>query len=150
MGIADDSIALLSCDAYRALVLPHHKRLLSVLRAPDATVGVHLCGDSTRHFATIIAELGANSFDTGFPVDFAWLRREVGPHVTIQGGPHVEILLHGTTETVAAETRRILRSGIMEGGKFILKEANNLAPCTPMANLEAMYAVCKEEGGYPG
>ena len=118
------------------------------MRTPDATVGVHLCGDSTRHFKTIVTELGASSFDTGFPVDFAWLRRELGPTVTIQGGPHVDILLHGTPESVATETRRILRSGIMDGGKFIIKEANNLAPCTPMANLETMYAVCRAEGIY--
>jgi uroporphyrinogen-III decarboxylase len=148
LGLADDSIALLSCDAYKELVLPHHKRLLSAMRAPDATVGIHLCGDSTRHFKTIVDELGANSFDTGFPVDFGWLRREVGPDVAIQGGVHVDILLHGTPETVATETRRILRTGVTEGGKFIMKEANNLAPCTPMANLEAMYAVCREEGVY--
>jgi len=49
---------------------------------------------------------------------------------------------------VAAETRRILSSGVMEGGKFILKEANNLAPRTPMANLQAMYDVCRTDGVY--
>lgn len=145
---ADDSIALLSCDAYRELVLPHHQTLLFTDRAPEATLLVHLCGDATRHFVTMRDELGARNFDTGFPINFGRMRRELGPEVIIQGGPHVDLLLHGTPEAVAAETRRILRSGIMEGGKFILKEANNLAPRTPMANLQAMYDVCRTEGVY--
>jgi len=146
VGIADDSIALLSCAAYRECVLPHHQRLLSALRAPEASVWVHLCGDATRHFVTIRDELGATSFDTGFPVDHGQLRKALGPEITISGGPHVEILLHGTPAEVEAETRRILHSGVMDGGKFILKEANNLAPCTPLTNLEVMYATCQREG----
>src|SRR5581483_2935932 len=37
------------------------------------------------------------------------------------------------------ETRRILQSGVLEGGLFILREGNNLAPGTPLENIEAMY-----------
>jgi hypothetical protein len=145
---ADDSIALLSCEAYRELVLPHHKQFLYTDRAPDATLCVHLCGDSSRHFVIIRDALGANRFDTGFPIDHGAMRAALGPEIVIEGGPHVDLLLHGTPEEVAGETRRILRSGVMDGGKFILKEANNLAPRTPMANLQAMYDTCKVEGIY--
>jgi hypothetical protein len=45
--------------------------------------------------------------------------------------------------------RRILESGIMEGGRFILQEGNNLPPCVPLENLEAVYATCQEFGRYP-
>ncbi|MHB9129617.1 MAG: uroporphyrinogen decarboxylase family protein [Armatimonadota bacterium] len=145
---ADDSIALLSCEVYREMILPHHKRYLATDSIPKVPVNIHLCGDSSRHFVTMRDELGAVSFDTGFPIDHGKLRRELGPEVTIYGGPHVDLLLHGTPEEVAAETRRILHSGVMEGGKFVLKEANNLAPRTPMANLQAMYDTCKREGVY--
>ena len=149
-GMADDSIALLSCDGYREWILPHHRRYLATDTVPNAPAWIHLCGDATRHFVTIRDELHAVSFDTGFPVDHGKLRRELGPDVLIYGGPHVDLLLHGTPQEVAAETRRILNSGVMEGGKFVIKEANNLAPRTPMANLQAMYDTCKAEGGYTG
>ncbi len=43
------------------------------------------------------------------------------------------LLRDGSPEEVSTETRRIL-----EGGKFVLREANNLAPCTPFENLNAM------------
>ena len=35
-----------------------------------------------------------------------------------------------------------------EGGKFVLREGNNLAPFTPVANVAAMYAACKAFGRY--
>lgn len=148
LWFADDSIALLSCDAYKELILPHHKAFLFADRAEDATLCVHFCGDSSRHFVTIRDELRANRFDTGFPFDHGAMRRALGHDVIIEGGPHVDLLLHGTPAEVAAETQRILHSGVMEGGKFILKEANNLAPCTPMANIQAMYDTCRTEGVY--
>jgi len=148
LWFADDSIALLSGDTYRELILPHHKAYVATDTVAGAPVNVHLCGDSSRHFVTVRDELGATAFDTGFPVDHGKIRRELGPDITIYGGPHVELLLHGTPSEVAAETRRILRSGVMEGGKFVLREANNLAPRTPMANLQAMYDTCKVEGIY--
>jgi uroporphyrinogen-III decarboxylase len=84
-------------------------------------------------------ELGVYEFDTGFPVDFGRLRRELGPEVTIWGGPDVMILKDGTPAQVAEETMRILESGICAGGRFVLREGNNLAPHTPRANLLAMY-----------
>jgi uroporphyrinogen-III decarboxylase len=88
------------------------------------------------------------SFDTGFPVDHGWLREELGPDVRIKGGPHVEVLRTGTPAQIREETRRILQSGVMEGGKFVLREGNNLAPGTPEENVAAMYAACKEFGRY--
>ena len=35
-----------------------------------------------------------------------------------------------------------------EGRRFILREANNMAPCTPVENIEAMYDAAKEFGKY--
>jgi len=146
-GFADDSIALLSVDTYRELVLPYHKRLIAAF-GPEGPNSIHLCGDATRHFKTVRDELKVTSFDTGFPVDHGALRRELGPGITIQGGPHVELLRTGTPRAVRAEAKRILQSGVMEGGKFILREGNNLAPFTPPDNVAAMYAACKDHGRY--
>jgi hypothetical protein len=37
----------------------------------------------------------------------------------------------------------------MEGGRFILREANDLAPGTPLDNLAAMYHTARIHGRYP-
>jgi len=36
----------------------------------------------------------------------------------------------------------------MDGGRFVLREGNNLAPCTPLENIEAMYEAGKLYGRY--
>ena len=88
-------------------------------------------------------ELGAYEFETGYPVDFGWLRRELGPEVLIHGGPSAIMLRQASPAEIRTETKRILDSGICDGGRFVLREGNNLAPGTPLANLAAMYETAR-------
>lgn len=149
-GLADDSLALISTGMYVERILPLHRMIYDhgTASQPDAPRGMHLCGDATRHFPAIAQQLGVQSFDTGFPVDHGQLRQQLGSDVEIHGGPHVELLLHGSPEQVFDRTREILQSGVMSGGRFALKEANNLPPSVPLTNLAAMYAACQQFGRY--
>jgi hypothetical protein len=144
---ADDAIQHISVRTYREKVLPYHRRLVGAL-AGDGPHHIHLCGHVQRHFPTLINELNVKTFDTGYPIDFATLRDEVGDDVEIWGGVPVANLLADSPEQIYAKCVAILRSGIMRGGKFILKEANNVPPMTPPENLAAMYRAVKEEGIY--
>ncbi len=144
-GFADDSIELLSVGTYREFILPCHKMLLGEL-AGDGPHGVHLCGSVDHLMPTLKAELNLNAWDAGFPVDYGCMRRELGPDFQIATGPTVPALLHGTPQQVTSEARRILESGITEGGRLILREANNLSPRTPVENVAAMYEAAKRYG----
>ncbi|MCC7408635.1 MAG: hypothetical protein IT442_11235 [Phycisphaeraceae bacterium] len=144
---ADDSCEMLSLETYRQRILPLHKQFFGAI-VPGQDRMMHLCGDAGRLFPTICRELGVSSIDTGFPLDFGQLRREVGPDVHVLGGIEVSTLLHGTTEQVYQRGREILQSGVKDGGKFIFKEANNFPPGVPPANVEAMYQACLDFGGY--
>jgi uroporphyrinogen-III decarboxylase len=144
-GYADDSIALISTAMYREHILPHHRRFCDAL-AGKGPRGIHLCGDASRHFLTLRDELDVQSFDTGFPIQFDQLRRNLGADVQIQGGPHIEFLLTAAPTAVHEEVRRILTSGVLNGGRFLLREGNNLAPGTPLDNTEAMYRSGREFG----
>ncbi|HEY0866784.1 MAG TPA: uroporphyrinogen decarboxylase family protein [Fimbriimonas sp.] len=146
-GFADDAILHLSVDMYRERILPHHRRMVDELSRGGAG-SMHLCGNATRHFPTIVKELNVRSFDTGFPVDHGALRRELGPEVEIAGGPSVPLLLGSDPESVARETASILDSGVMEGGLFIMREGNSLAPDTPLENLRTMYETTRRCGRY--
>ena len=150
-GFADDSVQLISAAMYRERVLKWHvfwcDQTDEAAGKPLAR-GCHLCGDATRHFKTIRDAVGVGSFDTGFPVDFGWLRRELGPEVMISGGPHVGLLRHGMPEACYREAERILAGGVREGGKFILQEGNNLPPLCPTENLQAVYQACLEHGSF--
>jgi len=146
-GFADDAIAMISPRDYEQFVYPYHKRLVEEF-SDGSPVSIHLCGNATRHFKFLRDRLNVQAFDTGFPVDFAWLRKELGPNVQINGGPTIMLLKDGKQGQIRKEVKRICESGIMEGGRFILREANNLAPCTPIENIEAMYEAGKEYGCY--
>jgi len=146
-GFADDAIAMISTKDYKEFVFPYHKRVAEEF-SDGGSISIHLCGDATRHFKFLKDQLKVNSFDTGFPVDFGKVRQELGPDVQIFGGPTVMTLKDGTPELVRQEVKRICESGIMEGGRFVLREANNLAPCTPIENIEAMYEAGKTYGRY--
>ena len=145
-AFADDSIALISTAMYREHVLPHHRRLCDALSPPTSSRSIHLCGDATRHFKTLRDELNVRLFDTGFPVNFGTLRRELGPGVVIQGGPHIEFLRTAKPAAVREDVRRILESGVLDGGLFVLREGNNLAPGTPLENTEALYQAGRDFG----
>jgi hypothetical protein len=145
---ADDAIQLISLAVMKKHVLPYYSLLKSSLTDSE-TVKIHLCGDATRHFKTLRDEIGAYEFDTGFPVDFSWLRQELGSNVTVWGGPNVMLLNKGTPQEVRQETLCILNSGICEGGKFVLREANNLPPYTPLENLKSMYETAREWAKIP-
>lgn len=146
-GFADDSIELLSVDMYREFVLPCHKRLLGAL-AGEGPHSVHLCGNVDRLIPVLKEELNLNVWDAGFPVDYGTMREKLGPDFQIQTGPKVSLLVHGAPAEIETECRRILKSGIMEGGRFVMREANNLSPCTPAENVAAMYQATREYGRY--
>lgn len=146
-GYADDSVALLSTDMVRERIVPHHRRLVEALSG-GGQVGIHLCGDATRHFPMLKEELDIKSFDTGFPVDFGALRKSLGKETEIAGGPSVPFLSSASPEATFEETRRVLESGIMDGGRFVLREGNNLAPEVSVANVRAMYDAVRRHGVY--
>jgi hypothetical protein len=135
---ADDAIQLISTKMLRQFLIPLLKQYKETV-ITNEYIKIHLCGDASRHFKILKDELGVNEFEVGFPIDFGRIRQQLGPEVTIHGGPSVMILKEGTPEEVSLETKRILTSGVLEGGRFVLREGNNLAPHTPYQNLNAMY-----------
>ncbi|MEI6808574.1 MAG: uroporphyrinogen decarboxylase family protein [bacterium] len=150
---ADDSIQLLSAEMYEKLILPLHEWWYSAIStATPASKArcIHLCGDVMRHMPILHRRLGVTAFDTGFPIDFGSVRRELGPDVEISGGPHVALLTNGTPAECAKRTKEILLSGVKQGGRFILQEGNNLPPRCPMDNLKAVYETCLEYGKING
>ncbi|MFZ2656928.1 MAG: uroporphyrinogen decarboxylase family protein [Victivallales bacterium] len=142
---ADDSIAMLSCEQFKEFILPYMKRIFDEFHDGGGCT-IHLCGNATHHFKFLAGEFNVKSFDTGFPVDHGWLRKQLGPGIEISGGPTIMAVKDGTTEQIVSEARRICESGVMEGGRFILIAANNLAPCTPVENINALYEAGKRYG----
>jgi hypothetical protein len=145
---ADDSIAMLSREQYKEFVYPYHKQVFGEFHDGSGS-HIHLCGDATHHFKFLKDSFNVKSFDTGFPVDHGKLRRELGPDTQINGGPTIMLVKDGTPAQIDAEVKRICGSGVLNGGRFILIAANNLAPCTPIKNIQALYEAGKRHALIP-
>jgi len=73
----------------------------------------------------------------------------MGSEVLLLGGPAAPLFVEQHPGALLAETERILNSGILEGGRFILREGNNLPPCSPLENCEAFYQLGRQLGRIP-
>lgn len=146
-GFADDSIELISIQQYKEFVLPYHKRLVNTF-SQGGPNSIHLCGKVQRHLKILKSELNITTFDLGFPTDLGLAREELGPEVLLRGNLHPELLRSGSPQEIEKETRRICQSGVMEGGRWIFCEGNNVCPRTPLQNFYAMYNSGKKYGVY--
>jgi hypothetical protein len=144
-GFADDSIMLLSEAQYREFVLPHHKRLVETF-SKSGPNSIHLCGSVARLLPLLQREFNIQDFDLGFPVDLGQLRRDLGPGALLRGNLHPRILRDGPISLIEQETERILKSGVMAGGRFVFCEGNNVAPMTPTEHMRAAYEMVKAVG----
>jgi uroporphyrinogen-III decarboxylase len=143
-GFADDSIQLLSPKAYERFVLPLHKEIIKTfcIGRPD----IHLCGNINHLLEALKIGLDIKSLDSGYPLDLKMARAILGDDVVIRGNLHVMTLLYGPMEKIRSETLNILHSGVLKGKMFIFGEGNNVAPLTPVENLNYAYGVVREHG----
>ncbi|MBO3803674.1 MAG: hypothetical protein JTT11_07400, partial [Candidatus Brockarchaeota archaeon] len=92
------------------------------------------------------AGLDPKSLDSGFPLDLKKARDVLGDDVVIRGNLHVMTLLEGPREKIRSEALGILGSGVLKGKMFIFGEGNNVAPFTPVENMNYAYEVVREHG----
>ena len=147
-SFADDSAQLISPRMYKRLVLPRHKRLAQALSTGEDTNAIHMCGDATHLFEILRDELNVYDFDTGYPVDFSTMTEKLGSKVRMNGGVHVDVLLGCSAAEVTEETVKIIRAVKPHTKRFVMRDANNVAPFTPLANLDAMYQAVRAHGRY--
>ncbi|MEM2057082.1 MAG: GNAT family N-acetyltransferase [Thermoproteota archaeon] len=145
-GFADDSIQLLSPKAYREFVLPLHKKIVNTFCS--GRPGIHLCGAVIQHLKILKEELNISSIDTGFPLDLGKARDILGEDVVIQGGVRVTTLKQGPLSKIEDEVKSILGSGVTKGKRFVFRDANNVAPNTPVEHLNFTYQLVKRIGQY--
>ena len=139
----DDLAAYLSAETYREMVLPHEKRLRFHF---DGWTSFHMCGH-TNHLLRIFADdLKIHEYQGfGWEVDLALVADVLGGRVVLDGNVSPILLLQGTPADVKAATRRVIeRLGRLRG--LIIQDGNNIAPGTPLENINAMHDAAVEYG----
>jgi len=142
----DDLAAYLSADVYRDVVLPYEKKL----RFHFGRASLHMCG-RTDHLLSIFAdEVQIDEYQGfGYQTDLDEVARIMGGRIVLLGNVNPLVIAHGTPEQVRAETRRVLEKLAPYGG-LIIQDGNNIAPGSPLENINAMMEAAEAYGRQAG
>jgi uroporphyrinogen-III decarboxylase len=105
---------------------------------------MHMCGH-TNHLLRIFADdlkiCELQGF--GWEVDLDLIGEVMGGRVVLLGNVSPLTIAHGTPDQVKAETRRVIEKLGRYGG-LIVQDGNNIAPGSPVENINAMMEAAEE------
>jgi len=125
--------SMVSPAMFREFAQPHLTTLVRSIHEQGAKVGLHVCGDMLQSLEDM-ARTGADILSVD-EMDLARARARVGPDVVLMGNVSTRILLEGTPEQVAQETRRCLETG---GGLLVVSSSCDVPTDAPRENVQAM------------
>jgi uroporphyrinogen-III decarboxylase len=138
----DDLSAYLSADVWERVLLPHDLRL----RQHFDWASMHMCGQ-TNHLLDIFAnKLKINELQGfSYQVNLDRIAQIMGGKVVLLGNVSPMLIASGTPEQVKLATLKVLEKLAPCGG-LIIQDGNNIAPGTPIENINAMMAASKYFG----
>jgi uroporphyrinogen-III decarboxylase len=140
----DDLSAYLSADTWREMVLPYNRRI----RDHFEWASLHMCGKTDHLLEIFTDELKINEFQGfGWNVDLEKVRQVMGGRVVLLGNVNPLTIAQGTPEQVKAETRRVIEKLAPCRG-LIIQDGNNIAPESPVENINAMMEAAEEYDRY--
>ncbi|HCA81297.1 MAG TPA: hypothetical protein DEP53_16330 [Bacteroidetes bacterium] len=155
LNYSDDSAQIISLEQYREFCVPIGRRLYGMF-GNNLHNGrmMHLCGRNVHLHEALLDNLHITML-TGYgsenlPEEMKYLKGKVVLH----GNVDPLTLFEGSTQSVEAETRRILEILGSSGG-IVLGDGFNVVPASPLENLEAVrktsqaYGVPKKLAGHP-
>jgi hypothetical protein len=139
----DDLAAGLSAETYRDLVLPEERRLRFHF---DGWTSLHMCGRTDHLLETFAEDLRIHEYQGfGWQVDLDRIAEIMGGRVVLIGNVSPIAIWSGTPAEVRAAARRVIeRLGPLGG--LILQDGNNVAPGSPIENIDAMHEAAVECG----
>lgn len=132
---------------YKEWAYPYEKRFFDKIndyaKKYDGAVILHICGNTTK-VLDLMADTGAPILEIDYKVDLAEARSIVGNRSCLLGNIHpIQVLLRGTPELVAEESRKCIESAGKDSG-FILGSGCEVAVDTPLENTKAMVKAARE------
>jgi MtaA/CmuA family methyltransferase len=133
------SADLISKEDFETFSKHYLKAPIKVIRDAGTYVLLHICGNTSDRLDTI-GDLDIDVFSLDFLVDLAYARETLGTSPTLLGNVNpAETLFNGTADKVATEARACIEK--TEGRSHILGAGCDIAPGSPMANVEALKTV---------
>jgi hypothetical protein len=140
----DDLSAYLSPQTWRQMVLPYNQRL----RQRFDWASFHMCGQTGHLLELFTDELQINEFQGfGWQVDLERVAEVMGGRVVLLGNVSPLLIANGTPEQVRQATRRVIEKLAPCRG-LIVQDGSNIAPESPLENINAMLEAAEEYGRY--
>ena len=141
-GLVDDSAGALSPRLYREFVYPYSMRVVEAVGRP---LSIHIDAPAD-HLLPFYREMGVRSFPGfGWRTSLGKVREYLGGQAALIGNLSPMLLLYGTPNRVYNAAWRVLDTLAPCGG-LVLSEGDNVAPGTPVANMQAMVQAAEDYG----
>ena len=128
---------MISPKMYKNYVVPATKSYMDNLKS-DVPVVTHCCGHSGAYVEELM-DLGMAGFSVDSMVDIEDCLKRADHKMCMFGNiSPTDPLCIGTADQVYKESRRVLDLAYANGGAFVLGSGCDLAPGTPIENLQAM------------
>ncbi len=146
--IGDDGTAQLSPKHMKEFALKPLKKLSDYIRNKGLKVMAHNCGKADHLLKYWIEDIKIDRY-IGFSylTDKTRIRDIMGGKVTIIGGVDTSNLHEGTSKTVREDVRKALEI-LKNVPGFVLMDGHNVAPGTPVENLNAVTEAAREYGSF--
>ena len=143
---------MISPRHYRNLVLPRLQQLVAECHRLGIPFIKHTDGNITRVEKELLLDSGIDAYQAIEPpagMDIVDLKRRFGDRLTLMGNIDcAHLLVNGTPEQVAEETRRVIQA-VAPGGGFVLTSSNSIHGGVRLENYQAMLETARKYGTYP-
>ena len=147
--IGDDATALMSPEHYLEFGLPPLKKVADHFRSRyGLRIIAHNCGKVDHLIEHIALELRPDEYwGFSYLTDKRLIERYMAGKTVLSGGVSPVTIHEGTPEEVKRETREAIEVFAPHRG-YIIMDGNNIAPGSPIQNINAMYEAAEEYGSY--
>ncbi len=140
----DDLAAYLSADTWQNVLLPYNKRL----RDHFDRASLHMCGHTNHLLEIFTNQLKIDEYQGfGWEVSLDKVAEIMGGKVVLLGNVNPLLIAEGTPEQVKEATRQVIEKLAPCRG-LIIQDGNNIAPGSPVENINAMMEAAEEYGYY--
>jgi hypothetical protein len=146
--IGDDGTAQMSPQFIQDFARTPAKRLADHIRGKGLKVMAHNCGRADHLLGFWADEVGIDRY-IGFSylTDKEKLREVMGGRISVIGGVNTAILHDGTPDDVREDVKRNIQV-LKDVPGFVLMDGHNVAPGTPVENLNAVTEAARSAGSF--
>lgn len=142
--MAEPAAGLLSPGLAAEFSVPYVKRLVDEVQDDEFIVIYHNCGPAVNKMISELLEIGAAGYHFGNAISMTEILPQIPADVLVMGNVDpVSQFRNGTTESIKAETKRIMHE-CCSYSNFVISSGCDIPPASPWTNIDAFFEAVDE------